>query len=88
MNPTELTSNSYKQTGQSAINYADVTFTGGFYAPTVAFKGLFIGTAGAVVLTGADGVAVTLTLDTGVFPFGGIKITETGTTALNIVALS
>ena len=62
--------------------------TGGFYAPTVAFKGLFIGVAGNVVLTGADGVAVTMSLDTGVFPFGGIKITETGTTATSIVALS
>lgn len=88
MNPTELTSNSYKQTGQSAINYVNVTFTGGFYAPTTAFKGLFIGVAGDVVLTGANGVAVTLSLDTGVFPFGGIKITESGTTATSIVALS
>lgn len=88
MNPTELTNNSYKETGQSAINYVDVTYTGGFYAPEVAFKGLFIGVAGDVVLTGADGVAVTLSLDTGVFPFGGIKITQSGTTALNIVALS
>jgi|TARA_R110000823_G_C15950470_1_gene501624 hypothetical protein len=88
MNSTELKHNSYKETGQSAINYVNVTFTGGFYAPTVAFKGLFIGVAGNVVLTGADGVAVTMALDTGVFPFGGIKITETGTTATSIVALS
>ena len=88
MNSTELTHRSYQETGQSAINYASVAYTGGFYAPTTAFKGLFIGVAGNVVLTGANGVAVTMTLDTGVFPFGGIKITESGTTATSIVALS
>ena len=70
----------------SAVAYEALTFTDdGFYTPTVGkvFAGLYIapGTANnAVVIEGVDGETATLILSPGVWPLGGQRIVETGTT--------
>jgi len=72
----------------SAVAYAPLAFTAGEYAPIVdgearVFSGLYVapGTSnGAITLVGVDNVAHTLTLSPGVWPLGGIKILESGTT--------
>jgi hypothetical protein len=69
----------------SAVAYEALTFTAGFYTPTVGkvFAGLYIapGTAnGNVVIEGVDGNTATLTLGPGVWPLGGQRIVSNGTT--------
>jgi hypothetical protein len=69
----------------SAVAYEALTFTAGFYTPTVGkvFAGLYIapGTAnGVVVIEGVNGQTRALTLSPGVWPLGGQRIVETGTT--------
>jgi hypothetical protein len=69
----------------SAVAYEALTFTSGYYTPTVGkvFAGLYIapGTAnGAVVIEGVDGETATLTLSPGVWPLGGQRIVQSGTT--------
>jgi hypothetical protein len=69
----------------SAVAYEALTFTTGYYTPTVGkvFAGLYIapGTAnGDVVIEGVDGNTAVLTLGPGVWPLGGQRIVQTGTT--------
>ena len=69
----------------SAVAYEALTFTAGFYTPTVGkvFAGLYIapGTAnGDIEIEGVDGETVILTLGPGVWPLGGQRIVETGPT--------
>lgn len=69
----------------SAVAYEALTFTGGFYTPTVAnvFSGLYIApgtTNGDVEIEGVDGNTAILTLGPGVWPLGGQRIVENGTT--------
>lgn len=69
----------------SAVAYEALTFTAGYYTPTVGkvFAGLYIapGTAnGDVVIEGVDGNTAVLTLGPGVWPLGGQRIVQTGTT--------
>jgi hypothetical protein len=69
----------------SAVAYEALTFTDGFYTPTVGkvFAGLYIapGTAnGDVEIEGVDGETAILTLSPGVWPLGGQRIVEDGTT--------
>ena len=71
----------------SAVAYEALAFTGdpGFYTPTVGkvFAGLYIApgtTNGDVVIEGVDGNTAILTLGPGVWPLGGQRIVETGTT--------
>jgi hypothetical protein len=69
----------------SAVAYEALTFTDGFYTPTVGkvFAGLYIapGTAnGNIVIEGVDGETATLTLSPGVWPLGGQRIVDSGTT--------
>lgn len=69
----------------SAVAYEALTFTTGYYIPTVGkvFAGLYIapGTAnGDVVIEGVDGNTAVLTLGPGVWPLGGQRIVQTGTT--------
>jgi hypothetical protein len=69
----------------SAVAYEALTFTDGFYTPTVGtvFAGLYIapGTANAgIEIEGVDGETVILTLSPGVWPLGGQRIVDSGTT--------
>jgi len=72
----------------SAVAYAPLAFTAGEDAPIIdgearVFSGLYVapGTSnGDITLVGVDNVAHTLTLSPGVWPLGGIKILESGTT--------
>ena len=69
----------------SAVAYEALTFTDGFYTPTVGkvFAGLYIapGTAnGDVEIEGVDGNTATLTLSPGIWPLGGQRIVENRTT--------
>lgn len=69
----------------SAVAYEALTFTTGYYTPTVGkvFAGLYIapGTAnGDVEIEGVDGNTAVLTLGPGVWPLGGQRIVENGTT--------
>lgn len=72
----------------SAVAYAPLVFTDGEYVSIVddearLFSGLYVapGTAnGAITLVGVDNVSRTLTLSPGIWPLGGIKILESGTT--------
>lgn len=69
----------------SAVAYEALTFTTGFYTPTVGkvFAGLYVApsaTNGNVVIEGVDGNTITLTLGPGVWPLGGQRIVESGTT--------
>jgi len=69
----------------SAVAYEALTFTTGYYTPTVGkvFAGLYIapGTAnGDVVIEGVDGNTAVLTLGPGVWPLGRQRIVQTGTT--------
>lgn len=69
----------------SAIAYESLTFANGEYLPQ--YNGVFAGihvaanaAEGAITIVGIDGVAKTLTIGSGVWPFGGIKILASGTT--------
>jgi hypothetical protein len=69
----------------SAVAYEALTFTSGYYTPTVGkvFAGLYIApdtTNGNVVIEGVNGEIRTLTLSPGVWPLGGQRIVESGTT--------
>lgn len=69
----------------SAVAYEALTFTGGFYTPTISnlFAGLYVApnTAnGNIVIEGVNGVSRTLTLGPGLWPLGGKRIVESGTT--------
>lgn len=69
----------------SAVAYAPLAFTSGEYVPddNILFAGLYIapGTAnGTIEIEGVDGETAILTLSPGVWPFGGAKILQTGTT--------
>lgn len=69
----------------SAIAYEALTFTDGVYTPTLSslFAGLYIApetAQGTVVIEGADATHHTLTLDAGLWPLGGQRIIEYGTT--------
>lgn len=68
----------------SAVAYEALTFTNGAYVPTVhaVFAGLYIapGTAdGTIVIEGVNGVSRTLTLTAGLWPLGGQRIVQAGT---------
>lgn len=72
----------------SAVAYEALTFTGGYYTPTAGkvFAGLYVapGTAnGNVVIEGVDGNTATLTLSPGLWPLGGQRIVQTGTTIVS-----
>jgi hypothetical protein len=69
----------------SAVAYEALTFTDGFYTPTVGkvFAGLYIapGTAnGTIEIEGVNGQTRVLTLSPGVWPLGGQRIVQSGTT--------
>lgn len=72
---------------QSATCYALVDVSVDPYEPERPFKGLYIGTAGDLQLTGFDGETVTFPVAAGCWPFAGTAI-GTDTTAGGIVALS
>lgn len=69
-----------------ASSYASVT-TGQDYAPDRPFKGIHIGGAGNITITGANGVSVTLAVTPGHYPYGGAAIVGATTTATGIVVL-
>lgn len=82
MNPYQK---SLVRDNSSAVAYAQLAFTDGEYVPSEhsLFAGLYIapGTSvGAITLEGVDGESHTLSLGPGVWPFGGAKIIEAGTT--------
>jgi hypothetical protein len=69
----------------SAVAYEALAFTDGFYTPTAGkvFAGLYIApgtTNGNIIIEGVDGETATLTLSPGVWPLGGQRIVEAGTT--------
>jgi hypothetical protein len=69
----------------SAVAYEALTFTDGFYTPTVGkvFAGLYIapGTAnGTIEIEGVNDQTCVLTLSPGVWPLGGQRIVQSGTT--------
>jgi len=69
----------------SAVAYEALTFTDGFYTPTVGkvFAGLYIAPGtdnGTIEIEGVDGETAILTLSPGVWPLGGQRIVEDGTT--------
>lgn len=71
----------------SALRYEAVTYTDGEYVSSdsnVPFKGIIVGEAGDVTIRGVDEVEVTITLEPGLYPLGGIAIVESTTTATNI----
>jgi hypothetical protein len=72
---------------QSANRYKAVNLSSVDFNSTDPFKGLHIGGDGNIVITGVDGLSVTIAVTAGVWPYGGIKITKTGTTATGIIAL-
>lgn len=71
----------------SAVAYEALTFTGGYYTPTVAkvFAGLYISpavtTAYTIVIEGVDGITRELSVIGGLWPLGGQRIVEAGTSA-------
>jgi hypothetical protein len=84
-----MSANNYQKSlireNSSAVAYAPLAFTAGEYVPNdnMLFSGLYVapGTSvGAITLEGVDGVARTISIGPGVWPFGGAKILETGTT--------
>ena len=87
-----MSTNTYQKSlirdNSSAVAYAPLAFTDGEYIPVVdgeerLFSGLYVapGTAnGAITLVGVDNVSHALTLSPGIWPLGGMKILESGTT--------
>ncbi len=84
-----MSANNYQKSlirdNSSAVAYEALTFTAGEYLPTnnVVFAGIHIapGTAnGNINIVGVDGVSRVLTLGPGLWPLGGIKILQNGTT--------
>lgn len=78
----------------SAVAYEALTFTDGYYTPTVAkvFAGLYISpavtTAYPIVIEGVDGIARELSVIGGLWPFGGQRIVEEGTSAELVSAVT
>jgi len=70
----------------SAVAYEPLTFTGGYYTPTIAkvFAGLYINPAvtdpANIVIEGVDGETAVLSLVGGLWPLGGQRIVQAGTT--------
>lgn len=84
-----MSTNNYQKSlireNSSAVAYAPLVFTDGEYIPNdnMLFAGLYVapGTSvGAITFEGVDGVSCTVSIGPGIWPFGGAKILETGTT--------
>ncbi len=87
MDANSIQNKSEGLTPQSATTYQEVDVSeDDFLTPDKPFKGVHIGGAGDLVITGIDDVTVTLAVTPGCWPYAGIAIT-TDTTATGIVAL-
>ncbi len=84
-----MSANTYQKSlireNSSAVAYEALTFTAGEYIPVnnQVFSGIYVApgtTNGNIKIVGVDGESKVLTLGPGVWPFGGIKILENGTT--------
>lgn len=64
----------------SANRYASVNLSTD-YVPKDYFRALHINIAGDLVITGIDDVEVTISVEAGLWPFGGKKIDSTSTVA-------
>lgn len=73
--------------GQSATTYQAVDISAVDFTPAKPFKALHIGGAGNVVIKGMDGVNATLAVTPGCWPYAGLSIVKTNTTATLMVAL-
>jgi hypothetical protein len=82
MTASQIISRSEENLGNAATFYLPVVTP---FTPPRPFKGLHVGVAGSVTLTGVDGVPVTLQLAAGCWPYGGLTITAA--TATGVVAL-
>lgn len=51
------------------------------------FRGIYVGTAGDVVLVSASGNKATFKAASGTLDVGGVRVDDTGTTANDIIAL-
>ena len=84
-----MSANNYQKSlireNSSAVAYAPLEFTDGEYIPNdnMLFAGLYVApdtSVGAITIEGVDGAAVSISIGPGVWPFGGAKIIEDGTT--------
>lgn len=84
-----MSANTYQKSlireNSSAVAYESLTFSSGQYVPTTnpVFAGIYIApgtTAGNINIVGVDDVSKVITLGPGVWPLGGTKILQNGTT--------
>lgn len=70
---------------QSGTTYQTVTYSGGIFQKAP-FKALHVDVAGSVQIRGFDGQEATFSnLDVGLWPYGGLALIESGTSADIIV---
>jgi hypothetical protein len=81
MNLNELSRDASRLTPQSALRYHAVDVTSANYTTDTPFRAIILANAGNVTVVGIDGVAVTIPLQAGVNPCGGIGINTAGTTS-------
>lgn len=84
-----MSANNYQKSlireNSSAVAYEALTFNNGEYVPinNSVFAGIYVAPGasnGNINIVGVDNVARAITLSPGIWPFGGIKILQNGTT--------
>lgn len=87
MDSAQLINRSEENLGQSANTYQTVDISAADWTPAKPFKGIHVGVAGNLVLKGVDGVNATFAVAAGCYPYGGMTVVRTSTTATGLIAL-
>ncbi len=88
MDPTQIQNDSEQALGQSATSYQEVDISAEDWTPARPFKALHVSAAGNVVIKGVAGIdSPALAVTAGCWPYGGMAIVRTGTTATIQAAL-
>lgn len=88
MDASQIQNNSEEALPQSATTYQEADVSAEDFEPSRPFKALHIGGAGNIIIKGVDGVnSPAMAVTAGCWPYGGIAIISTGTTATDITAL-
>ena len=89
MNDRQTITDAAELLPNSAVEYKNIDVSAADYRPTKAFRAINIDTGGDgdVTIIGLNGVAATMTLAAGFYPFAGKAIVSGTTTATGITAI-